>query len=51
MSWGSPSGIPRRGCDKFPDKIRGYPADVVEACAAVPYGFGINACQVYQKDV
>ncbi|RIA95502.1 hypothetical protein C1645_757415 [Glomus cerebriforme] len=44
-------GILRRGCDIFPDKIRGYPVDVVEACVATPYGYGVSACQAYQKDV
>jgi hypothetical protein len=44
-------GILRRGCDKFPDEIRGYPVDVVEACVATPYGDGVIDCQAYQKDV
>ncbi|CAB5199226.1 unnamed protein product [Rhizophagus irregularis] len=44
-------GILRRGCDIFPDKICGYPVDVVEACVATPYGHGVSACQAYQKDV
>ncbi|PKY61195.1 hypothetical protein RhiirA4_550880, partial [Rhizophagus irregularis] len=44
-------GILRRGCDKFPDEIRGYPVDVVEACFAIPYGYGVTSCQAYQKDV
>ena len=44
-------GILRRGCDKFPDEIRGYPIDVVEACVATPYGYGVSACQAYQKYV
>jgi hypothetical protein len=44
-------GILRRGCDKFPDEIRGYLVDVVEACVATPYGYGVTSCQAYQKDV
>jgi hypothetical protein len=44
-------GILRRGCDEFPDKIRGYPVDVVEACAATSYGFGASNCYVYQENV
>ncbi|CAG8645819.1 1236_t:CDS:1 [Paraglomus brasilianum] len=46
-------GILRRGCVKFPDEIRGYPTDIVEACVATPYGFGASAsaCQSYQENV
>ncbi|CAG8618504.1 15720_t:CDS:2 [Acaulospora morrowiae] len=44
-------GILRRGCVKFPDEIRGYPTDIVEACVATPYGFGASACQSYQEKV
>lgn len=28
-----------------------YPVDVVEACIATSYGYGISACQAYQKNV
>ena len=44
-------GILRRGCDKFPDKVHGYPVDVVEACFATPCGYGVTACQIYQLNV
>jgi hypothetical protein len=44
-------GILRRGCVKFPDEIRGYPTDVVEACIATPCGFGASSCQVYQENI
>ncbi|CAI2163856.1 4861_t:CDS:2, partial [Funneliformis geosporum] len=44
-------GILRRGCALFPDKICGYPVDVVEACAATPCGFGATACQSFQEEV
>ncbi|CAG8771461.1 9962_t:CDS:1 [Dentiscutata erythropus] len=44
-------GILRRGCTLFPDEIRGYPVDIVEACVATPYGSGVSTCQAYQKDV
>jgi hypothetical protein len=41
----------RHGCDIFPDKICGYPVDVVEACVATPYGFGAARCIDYQENV
>ncbi|CAG8498601.1 5919_t:CDS:2 [Ambispora leptoticha] len=44
-------GILRRGCSLFPDKICGYPVDVVEACVATPYGYSASVCQTYQKNV
>ncbi|CAB5370740.1 unnamed protein product [Rhizophagus irregularis] len=44
-------GILRRGCVKFPDEIRGYPTDIIEACVATPYGFGASACQSYQENI
>ncbi|RHZ76413.1 hypothetical protein Glove_198g59 [Diversispora epigaea] len=44
-------GILRRGCSLFPDKIRGYPVDVVEACVATPYGLGKIQCQTYHNNV
>ncbi|RIA98396.1 hypothetical protein C1645_870752 [Glomus cerebriforme] len=37
----------KRTQGKFTE-IRGYPVDIVEACAATPYGFGVSACQAYQ---
>jgi hypothetical protein len=45
-------GILRRGCGIFPEKICGFPVDVVEACTATPcVGLGIETCQRYQEDV
>ncbi|CAG8518905.1 356_t:CDS:2 [Paraglomus brasilianum] len=44
-------GILRRGCDKFPNQIRGYPVDVVEARSAIPYGYGVTSCQTYKNGV
>ncbi|GBB86478.1 hypothetical protein RclHR1_12900005 [Rhizophagus clarus] len=44
-------GILRRECDIFPDKIRKYPVDAVEARAATSYDFGVNKCQAYQEEV
>ncbi|GBB96397.1 hypothetical protein RclHR1_27420002, partial [Rhizophagus clarus] len=46
-------GILRRGCGGvFPEKICGFPLDVVEACTATPcIGFGIDTCRRYQVDV
>ncbi|PKC14595.1 HCP-like protein [Rhizophagus irregularis] len=46
-------GILRRGCGGiFPEKICGFPVDVVEACTAIPcIGLGIDTCRRYQEDV
>ncbi|GBB96769.1 hypothetical protein RclHR1_02830005 [Rhizophagus clarus] len=46
-------GILRRGCDGiFPEKIRGFPVDVVEACVATPCAsFDVGYCRRYQGDV
>ncbi|GBC53011.2 kinase-like domain-containing protein [Rhizophagus irregularis DAOM 181602=DAOM 197198] len=46
-------GILRRGCGGiFPEKICGFPVDVVEACTAIPcVGLGIDTCRRYQDDV
>ncbi|CAG8450836.1 12152_t:CDS:2 [Racocetra fulgida] len=43
--------ILRRGCTLFPGEILGYSVDIVEACVATPYGFGVSTCQAYQKNV
>ena len=46
-------GILRRGCGGiFPEKIRGHPVDVIEACIATPCGgIGKDDCRRYQGDV
>ncbi|PKY49939.1 hypothetical protein RhiirA4_466122 [Rhizophagus irregularis] len=46
-------GILRRGCVEFPDEIRGYPTDIVEACVATPYGLGTSgtfSAVIYDKN-
>ncbi|UZO27625.1 uncharacterized protein OCT59_019815 [Rhizophagus irregularis] len=46
-------GILRRGCDGiFPEEIRGFSVDVVEACVATPCAsFDVDYCRRYQGDV
>jgi hypothetical protein len=45
-------GFLRRGCVSFPEMIRGFPTDVLEACIPTTCGnYGAKYCKKYQSNV